>query len=174
MKTYLFNILSSFSKWSDEKDIETSVKNILCNRKWRLLNEDNVLEYYVFQTDGILKNVCNGNVTLGTWKYDFVLKALEIHMGESVEMFETANFMNLVMVMKKVGGLESAIFLDDATLEMKQICSIDSLNTFLENKEKRRQQVAKQKEYENQSIPFTVFTLGFLLLILLLVVFITK
>ena len=65
MKSYLFDTIERYKRWSEELDVKT----ILCNKSWIVFNDTGEKEVYIFQEDGSLIISLSGRVSNGSWKY---------------------------------------------------------------------------------------------------------
>lgn len=74
MKTYLFNAINRYKKFSEELD----VKAILCDKSWWVFNDSGEKELYIFNTDGNLIISISGKVSNGTWQYIAANKSIII------------------------------------------------------------------------------------------------
>lgn len=154
MKTYLYEIVPMLKRWSKVIDEKTSVKKVLCDRKWRILNDDGFL---IFNFNGEVKLIHKGDIELGTWVYNTTLKGLEVYLGNSAEMYDVAFLCKEVIALQKTGTNYCSVLLDDGSDVIKRIVSMDGLEKYLIKKvEKERREGLKKKDDDELSIAIVV------------------
>lgn len=86
MKTFFFDTLNRYKRFSEKLDAKT----ILCNKSWWIFNDSGEKEIYIFQEDGSLIISFNGKVTHATWQYIPANKSLVISTSKESYMLHPA------------------------------------------------------------------------------------
>ncbi len=108
MKTYLFDTIERYRRFSESLD----VKVVICNKSWNVFNDSREKEIYIFQEDGSLIISNNGKVTNGTWKYIPANKSIIINGNNQSYMLHPA-FMDEILFALQVDGTQQCAFLID-------------------------------------------------------------
>ena len=133
MKTYLFDTLNRFRRFSENLD----VKATLCNKPWQVFNDSGEKELYIFQEDGTLLITYSGRVTHSTWQYIAANKSIIISAGEQSYMVHPA-FMDNVLFALQVDGTNECAFLIDENNAQNFVPRIyTALMGYFEEKERR-------------------------------------
>lgn len=133
MKTFLFDTLNRFRRFSENLD----VKATLCNRPWQVFNDSGEKELYIFQEDGTLLITYSGRVTHSTWQYIAANKSIVISAGQQSYMVHPA-FMDKVLFALQVDGTnECAFLIDENNAQNFAPRSYASLMGYFEEKERK-------------------------------------
>lgn len=108
MKTYLFDTIERYRRFSESLD----VKVVICNKSWSVFNDSGEKDIYIFQEDGSLIISNNGKVTNGTWKYIPANKSVIINGNNQSYMLHPA-FMDEILFALQVDGTQQCAFLID-------------------------------------------------------------
>ncbi len=109
MKTFIYDAISRFKRWSEELDVQT----ILCSKAWQVFNDSGEKEVYVFQPDGRLIISLNGRVSNGTWQYLHVNRSLVIDGAGQSYMLRPAFLDDVVFALRVDGTQECAFMIDE-------------------------------------------------------------
>lgn len=142
MKTYLFNAINRYKRFSEELDAKT----ILCNKAWWVFNDSGEKEIYIFNTDGTLIISVSGRVTNATWLYVSANKSLVISGDNQSYMVRPVFYDNMVFALQIDGTNECVFFIDENNLSNIQVRSLSDLNRYFDEKEKQE----LQKEEQNR------------------------
>ena len=149
MKTYLFDTLNRFRRFSENLD----VKATLCNRPWQVFNDSGEKELYIFQEDGTLLITYSGRVTHSTWQYIAANKSIVISAGEQSYMVHPAFMDNVLFALQVDGTNECAFLIDENNAQSFAPRSYTALMGYFEEKERkvleeerRRRQAALEAE----------------------------
>lgn len=155
MKTFLFNAINKYKRFSESLE----VKEAICNKSWNVFNDSGEKELYIFQEDGTLYITLNGKVSHGTWKYIPANKSIIISASEQSYMVHAA-FMDSVIFALQVDGTEQCAFLIDEQNKqnfLPQTYSdvknyfIAKETKYIEAEQRRKQQlIEEEKERQRQ------------------------
>lgn len=155
MKTYLFNAINRYKRFSEELDAKT----ILCNKTWWVFNDSGEKEIYIFNTDGTLIISVSGRVTNATWLYVSANKSLVISGDNQSYMVRPVFYDNMVFALQIDGTNECVFLIDENNLSNIQVRSLSDLNRYFDEKEKQElqkeeqnRQAALQTQIEEQKI----------------------
>ena len=142
MKTYLFDTLNRFRRFSENLDVEAT----LCNKPWQVFNDAGKKELYIFQEDGTLLITYSGRVTHGTWQYIAANKSIVVSAGEQSYMVHPA-FMDKVLFALQVDGTNECAFLIDENNAQNFVPrSYTALIGYFEEKERRLLEEEQQRK----------------------------
>ena len=133
MKTFLFDTLNRFRRFSENLD----VKATLCNKVWLVFNDSGEKEVYIFQEDGTLLITYSGRVTHGTWKYIAANKSIIISAGSQSYMVHPEFTDRVLFVLKVDGTNECAFLIDENNAQCFAPKSYKALMTYFETKERK-------------------------------------
>lgn len=106
MKTYLFDTINRYKRFSQQLDVQT----VICNRSWWVFNDSGEKEVYIFQPDGTLIISLSGNVTQATWQYIAANESLIIS-GNNQSYMVHPTFMDHVLFALQLDGTNNVAFL---------------------------------------------------------------
>lgn len=155
MKTYLFDTINRYKRFSEELDAKT----IICNKAWLIFNDSGEREVYIFNTDGTLIISVSGRVTNATWQYVSANKSLIISGNNQSYMVRPAFYDNQIFALQVDGTSEYAFLIDENNLPSTTIRTLSDLKEHFAEKERqalleeqRREQaeadVLKQQQLE--------------------------
>ena len=153
MKTYIFNTIKKYKRFSETLE----VKEAICNKAWWVFNDSGEKELYIFQEDGTLYITYGGKVSHGTWKYIPANKSIIISAGEQSYMVHAA-FMDSTIFALQVDGTEQHAFLIDEQNKQNFLPKSysDVMNYFIAKEQKyleeerRKKQLLIEQEKERQ------------------------
>lgn len=129
MKTFVANIFSRLSKFSQKLDNLT----LLTNQHWVILDESqNLKTVYIFRSNGELLISINGDVKRAKWEY-LGANALLIDLQEKSYLFRHGFFDENILALKIDSKEEYAIFVNESK-HSKELNSIDAISAFLNHK----------------------------------------
>lgn len=145
MKTYLFDSIERYKRFSESLD----VKAVICNKSWNIFNDSGEKEIYIFQEDGSLIISNNGKVTDGSWKYIPANKSIIINGNDQSYMLHPA-FMDEVIFALQVDGTQLYTFLiDESNKQAFEPKTYSELLQYFKDKELAKTHIAEeQKNYE--------------------------
>lgn len=108
MKTYLFDTINRFKRFSKQLDAKT----IICDKAWQVFNDSGEKELYIFNTDGTVLITLNGVVTHGTWQFIAANDSLIITAASQSYMVHPA-FLDDCLFALQVDGTDQVAFLID-------------------------------------------------------------
>lgn len=141
MKTYLFDALNRFRRFSENLD----VKAALCNKPWQVFNDSGEKELYIFQEDGTLLVTYSGRVTHSTWQYIAANKSIVISAGEQSYMVHPAFMDNVLFALQVDGTNECAFLIDENNVQNFAPKSLTALMGSFEEKERRALEEERRK-----------------------------
>ena len=141
MKTYLFDTLNRFRRFSENLD----VKATLCNKPWQVFNDSGEKELYIFQEDGTLLITYSGRVTHSTWQYIAANKSIVISAGEQSYMVHPAFMDNVLFALQVDGTNECAFLIDENNAQSFAPRSYTALMGYFEEKERRALEEERRK-----------------------------
>ena len=163
MKTYLFETLNRYRRFSESLD----AKAVLSNKAWIVFNDEGEKQVYIFQEDGTVLITTNGIGSVKTWKYIPANKSILIN-GEdnSFVMLRTAFVDENILAFQLDGTDRYAFMIDENNKALFAPKTLEELNTYLVDKlDKEKQKQIEQQNKDNElAIIFGV--LGFLLYVL--------
>lgn len=134
MKTYLFDTIERFKRFSQSLDVKT----ILCSKAWYALNEDGDTENLIFQEDGTVLVSINGSLKKYTWLYIPQNQSLSImHTDTDGTMLKPAYLDDKVLAFQKIGTKECMFLIDDALGDKDKMLTLDSVKKHLIETEQR-------------------------------------
>ena len=83
MKTYLFDTINRYKRFSEKLDVQT----VICNKSWWVFNDSGEKELYIFNEDGTLDVSFGGRVTEGKWRYVSANKSIIVSSKYPVNNF---------------------------------------------------------------------------------------
>lgn len=156
MKTYLFNAINKYKKFSETLE----VKKAICDKAWWVFNDSGEKELYIFQEDGTLYITLSGKVNNGTWQYIPANKSIIISANNQSYMVHAA-FMDDCIFALQVDGTEEYAFLIDEQNQQNFLPETysDVINYFIAKEQKtleeeRRQQllILQQEKEEKERL----------------------
>lgn len=108
MKTYLFDTLNRYKRFSENLDVKT----ILCNKSWWVFNDIGEKELYIFEESGTIYVTFSGIVKNGTWKYIPANRSIILSVNEQSVMVHPAFVDNNIFALQ-LDGTQNCMFLID-------------------------------------------------------------
>ena len=144
MKTYLFETLNRYKRFSESLD----AKAVLSNKAWIVFNDEGEKQVYIFQEDGTVLITTNGIGSVKTWKYIPANKSILIN-GEdnSFVMLRTAFVDENILAFQLDGTDRYAFMIDENNKALFAPKTLEELNTYLVDK----LDTEKQKQIEQQN-----------------------
>ena len=131
MKTYLFDTINRYKRFSNDLDVKTT----LCNKSWWLFNDSGVKSLYIFQESGNLIVTTNGVVIEGTWQYVDANKSIILNSNNSSLMFHPVFLDDIILTLMLDGTDKYAFFIDENNLNHFSPKSLSDLKRYFEQKE---------------------------------------
>ncbi len=153
MKTYLFNAINKYKKFSETLE----VKKAICDKAWWVFNDSGEKELYIFQEDGTLYITLSGKVSNGTWKYIPANKSIIISANKQSYMVHAAFIDDCIFALQVDGTKEYAFLIDERNKQnfLPKTYS-DVINYFIAKEkkyleeQKRLQMLILQQEKEEE------------------------
>ena len=133
MKTYIFDTINRYKRFSEELDAKT----ILCNKSWYVLNDSGEKELYIFNTDETLIISVSGRVTNAIWKYISVNKSIIISVSNQSYMVHPAFYDNMIFALQMDGTNEYAFLIDEKNLFSTNLRTFNDLVIYFAEKERQ-------------------------------------
>lgn len=148
MKTYLFDSLARFKRFSENLDIATT----LSNKTWVVFNDSGERELYIFQTDGSVYITTNGIGYQGTWKWLPANQSLIIHRKDTVFMLHPQIVEKCVLVLTLDGTKDCVFLIEDQNRQNFAPKTLTQLQNHFEEKERKVLEAENaQKRREEQA-----------------------
>lgn len=148
MKTYLFETLNRYRRFSESLD----AKAVLSNKAWIVFNDEGEKQVYIFQEDGTVLITTNGIGSVKTWKYIPANKSILIN-GEdnSFVMLRTAFVDENILAFQLDGTDRYAFMIDENNKALFAPKTLEELNTYLVDKlDKEKQKQIEQQNKDNE------------------------
>lgn len=144
MKTYLFETLNRYKRFSESLD----AKAVLSNKAWIVFNDEGEKQVYIFQEDGTVLITTNGIGSVKTWKYIPANKSILINGdGNRFVMLRTAFVDENILAFQLDGTDRYAFMIDENNKAFFAPKTLEELNTYLVDK----LDTVKQKQIEQQN-----------------------
>ena len=144
MKTYLFETLNRYKRFSESLD----AKAVLSNKAWVVFNDEGEKQVYIFQEDGTVLITTNGIGSVKTWKYIPANKSILIKGdGNRFVMLRTAFVDENILAFQLDGTDRYAFMIDENNKALFAPKTLEELNTYLVDK----LDTEKQKQIEQQN-----------------------
>lgn len=149
MKTYLFETLNRYKRFSESLD----AKAVLSNKAWIVFNDEGEKQVYIFQEDGTVLITTNGIGSVKTWKYIPANKTILIKGdGNRFVMLRTAFVDENILAFQLDGTDRYAFMIDENNKALFAPKTLEELNMYLEDKLDKEKQ--KQIEQQNKDKEF--------------------
>lgn len=142
MKTFFFDTLNRYKRFSEKLDAKT----ILCNKSWWIFNDSGEKEIYIFQEDGSLIISFNGKVTHATWQYIPANKSLVISTSKESYMLHPAFVDENIFALQQDGTNKFAFMIDESQKSNFVPKSLRELTHYFEEKEVKRIQEEERQQ----------------------------
>ncbi len=150
MKTFLFDSLNRFRRYSQELDTMAEIRKCLCGKAWLVFNNSGDKEVYIFKEDGSLIISINGSVTKGSWEYLSENKSVIISASNQEYMVHPA-FLDNILFALQVDGIENYAFLiDQKNTQNFAPKSLNDLHQYFRQKEQKRIEEENRKREEQR------------------------
>ena len=148
MKTYLFETLKRYKRFSESLD----AKAVLSNKAWIVFNDEGEKQVYIFQEDGTVLITTNGIGSVKTWKYIPANKSILIKGdGNRFVMLRTAFVDENILAFQLDGTDRYAFMIDEKNKALFAPKTLEELNTYLVDKlDKEKQKRIEQQNKENE------------------------
>ena len=148
MKTYLFETLNRYKRFSESLD----AKAVLSNKAWIVFNDEGEKQVYIFQEDGTVLITTNGIGSVKTWKYIPANKSIVINGdGNRFVMLRIAFVDENILAFQLDGTDRYAFMIDENNKALFAPKTLEELNTYLVDKldtEKQKQIEQQNKDFE--------------------------
>ncbi len=142
MKTYLFDTINRYKRFSESLDIRTT----LCNKSWWVFNDSGVKSLYIFQDNGDLYITTNGVGIRGTWQYIAANKTVIINSENAVMMFHPSFIDDNILTLTLDGTNNCAFLIDENNRANFSPNSLSDLTKYFQKKEQKEIEAKKEEE----------------------------
>lgn len=118
MKTYLFDTINRYKRFSEKLDVKT----VICNKSWWVFNDSGEKELYIFNPNGSLDVIYSGRVTEGSWRYVPANKSIIVKANSESFMLDPAFVDNAIFALK-LNGTDQYVFMIDENNTMSFVPS---------------------------------------------------
>lgn len=148
MKTYLFETLNRYKRFSESLDS----KAVLSNKAWIVFNDEGEKQVYIFQEDGTVLITTNGIGSVKTWKYIPANKSILIKGdGNRFVMLRAAFVDENILAFQLDGTDRYAFMIDENNKALFAPKTLEELNMYLEDKlDKEKQKQIEQQNKDNE------------------------
>lgn len=148
MKTYLFETLNRYKRFSESLD----AKAVLSNKAWIVFNDEGEKQVYIFQENGTVLITTNGIGSVKTWKYIPANKSILIKGdGNRFVMLRTAFVDENILAFQLDGTDRYAFMIDENNKALFAPKTLEELNVYLVDKlDKEKQILIEQQNKENE------------------------
>lgn len=133
MKTYLFDSLARFKRFSESLDIATT----LSNKTWVVFNDSGERELYIFKPDGSVFITTNGIGYKGTWEWISANKSLIIQHDQVIYMLHPEIVEECVLVLTLDGTKDCVFLIEDQNRQSFAPKTLTQLQNHFEAKERK-------------------------------------
>ena len=133
MRTYLFDIINQYKRFSEELDAKT----IICNKAWWVFNDSGEKEVYIFNTDGTLIISVSGKVTKATWQYIAANHSLIISGNNQSYMVHPAFYDQVIFALQLDGTDDCAFLIDENNLPSVPMKTFEDVKNYFAEKERQ-------------------------------------
>ena len=150
MKTFLFDSLNRFRRYSKELDTMAEIRKCLCGKAWLVFNNSGDREVYIFKEDGSLIISINGNITRGSWQYLSENNSIAISASNQEYMVHPAFLDNILFALQVDGTENYAFLIDQKNAQNFAPRSLDDLHQYFRQKEQKRIEEENRKREEQR------------------------
>ena len=148
MKTYLFEKINQYKSLSEKLD----AKAILSNKAWRVFNDNNEKQVYIFLDNGTVLITTNGIGTKMSWEYLTANKSIIIKNADnSFVMLHPAIIAQNVLVFKLDGTERYAFMIDENCVELSCLKSLSDIEQYFMELEQKKLSIIQQEESNKEA-----------------------
>jgi len=129
MKTYLFDTINRYKRWSEQLDMKAK----LCNKSWLVFNDNGENEKLVFLENGTLVSSNNGVAIQGTWQFISATQSLVILYDNKGYMTHPVFGDNSMLILQLDGSNVCTFLLDENKTSTFLPTSIMDIARYVEN-----------------------------------------
>lgn len=146
MKTYLFDTINRFKRFSKQLDAKT----IICDKAWQVFNDSGEKELYIFNTDGTVLITLNGVVTHGTWQFIAANDSLIITAANQSYMVHPAFLDDCLFALQVDGTDQVAFLIDQKNSQSFAPQTYQQVIDYFAGKEKQEQLLIERKRKQEE------------------------
>lgn len=146
MKTYLFDTINRFKRFSKQLDVKT----IICDKAWQVFNDSGEKELYIFNTDGTVLITLNGVVTHGTWQFIAANDSLIITAANQSYMVHPAFLDDCLFALQVDGTDQVAFLIDQKNSQSFAPQTYQQVIDYFAGKEKQEQLLIERKRKQEE------------------------
>ena len=132
MKTYLFDTINRYKRWSEQLDMKAK----LCNKSWLVFNDNGENEKLVFLENGILVSSNNGVAIQGTWQFIAATQSLVILYDNKGYMTHPVFGDKSMLILQLDGSNVCTFLLDENNSNTFLPSSIGDIKKYIEGQSK--------------------------------------
>lgn len=141
MKTYLFDSLARFKRFSESLDVATT----LSNKTWVVFNDSGERELYIFKPDGSVFITTNGVGYKGTWEWISANQSLIIQHDKVIYMLHPEIVEECVLVLTLDGTKDCVFLIEDQNRQSFAPKTLTQLLNHFEEKAKKVLEAEQQR-----------------------------
>lgn len=130
MKTYLFDTINRYKRFSEKLDAQT-----IFTKAWRVFCDTGEKSLYIFQADGSLIISVNGIVHMGSWQYIAANQSVMIKNSEQIYLFQPAFYDENILTLRLDDTNNCVFLIDDSNPNFKPK-NWDELTSYFKEKER--------------------------------------
>ncbi|MGM9803644.1 MAG: hypothetical protein ACI308_05650 [Muribaculaceae bacterium] len=108
MKTFAFDSIERFSRFSEIRNI----KKMICNKQWAAFAEDAESELYTFMPNGTVMITHQGTSLKGSWSYNAKTKTLSLRGKQNEHRFTVTYFDKAMMALRPEGDSQYSFLIN--------------------------------------------------------------
>jgi hypothetical protein len=148
MKTYLFDTINRYKRFSETLDIQTKINN----KSWWVFNDNGQKELYIFQPNNQCYVTSNGIGIQGNWEYITANKSLIINVNKSVLMLHPVFMDDNLLTLNLDGTNQYSFLIEEENNENFAPKTLSQLMNYFENKERLAQEADRKRIDEERKI----------------------
>lgn len=141
------SIPASIKGVSDKLNIQSQ----LCDRTWRVYNEEDVKVVYIFQKDGSLIVSQNGVVSKSKWEYIKANKSIIIEEYAQTLLLHPTFFNDVLFILQQDGVDKYITMIDESKQENLALISLDSILEYLNKISQQSQSICVSQQDSNDN-----------------------
>ena len=141
MKTYLFDTINRYKRFSETLDIQTKINN----KSWWVFNDNGQKELYIFQPNNQCYVTSNGIGVQGNWEYITANKSLIINVNKNVLMLHPVFMDDNLLTLNLDGTNQYSFLIEEQNKENFAPNTLSQLMAYFENKERLAQEAERKR-----------------------------
>ena len=150
MKTYLFDTINRYKRWSEQLDMKAK----LCNKSWLVFNDNGENEKLVFLENGTLVSSNNGVAIQGTWQFIAATQSLVILYDNKGYMTHPVFGDNSILILQLDGSNVCTFLLDENNSNKFLPSSIGDIKRYIEGQTESNSRKGKTAHANNNDVHY--------------------